>query len=549
MTDKREQGGVPAREQQGGARQRNWWGWGYQDEAMDDAARERLKMLLSLQFDVDELHALAVPEFSRLSLPQRRLSPPRSLGLLGSDEERIGHTYGQAFRDLIRALAGDFSHAPDWVARPRSEQELLEVVDWCGSKGVALVPYGGGTSVVGGVEARCRDAFPAVVSLDTTALKGVLQLDAQSLSAEVAAGTFGPQLEAELGAHGLSLRHYPQSFEHSTVGGWLATRAGGHFATLHTRIDDAVQGLTAVTAKGLLQTRRLPSSGAGPCPNRLFLGSEGTLGIITRGWLRVRKRPTFRASASVEFGSFMQACEAARLLAQSGLYPSNCRVLDEREALVNGIGDGATCYLLLGFESADHPLDAWLERGIAIARSAGGKLSKQSRAALATADLAGAKAGDAAGRWRKMFFQGPYLRDALVRLGCVVETFETAITWDRFADFHNQLVSVAEASLQELCGSGSLGCRLTHVYPDGAALYYTVIAPAKKGGQLGQWDGIKAAVSEAIVQGGGTITHHHAVGRDHARFYARERPELFACMFRAAKEAIDPAGIFNPGVL
>jgi alkyldihydroxyacetonephosphate synthase len=272
----------------------------------------------------------------------------------------------------------------------------------------------------------------------------------------------------------------------------------------------------------------------------LFLGSEGALGIVVRAWVRVQERPRFRASATFGFDDFYGAAEAARLLAQSGLHPSNCRVLDEREALVNRVGDGASSFLLVAFESADHPLDGWIARARDIARGAGGK-----EVAKAT------ERDDASDRWKKMFLRGPYLRDALVELGAIVETFETAIDWRRFPDFHREVRQAALTAIHEICGQGqgTVTSRITHVYPDGAAPYFTVIAPAKKNSHLEQWDAIKSAVSETIHRAGGTITHHHAVGRDHRPWYDRERPDLFGKTLSAAKQTLDPAGIMNPGCL
>jgi alkyldihydroxyacetonephosphate synthase len=287
----------------------------------------------------------------------------------------------------------------------------------------------------------------------------------------------------------------------------------------------------------VLETRRLPGSGAGPSPDRLYCGSEGTLGIITEAWMRLQGRPTFRAGASVEFASFEDAVEAARLIAQSGLHPSNCRLLDHDEALLSGSGDGSRAILVLGFESADHELGAWLDRALEICREHRGEPA---------AEEAGA---DAAALWRAAFLRGPHIRDAMPQLGLVHETFETAITWDRFWDFHAGVLGAVRDAVQRECGGGALSCRFTYVYPDGPAPYYSVYAPGRAGAELEQWEAIKQAASEAILAHGGTITHHHAVGRDHAPWYRREVPELFQDALRGAKAELDPAGVMNPGVL
>jgi alkyldihydroxyacetonephosphate synthase len=530
---------------------RSWWGWGYEDEALGPDARQRLAALLATQMDVAALQPLEPPPIDSLALRAPRVAVPEGITQVSAAAaDRAAHTYGKAFRDVVRALEGDLKAAPDAVAFPADEHELERLLDWAGGARVALVPYGGGSSVVGGVEARIEGSFAGAVSVDLRRLSGVREVDVRSRAALVDAGTFGPDLEAALGRHGLSLRHYPQSFQHSTVGGWLATRAGGHFATLNTHIDDLCESLAVLTPTGLCETRRLPASGAGPQPERLFLGSEGTLGVIVRAWLRVFERPRFRASASVRFETFQRAVEATRALGQSGLHPSNCRLLDAAEALLNGVGDGTSSYLLVAFESADHPLDPWLARALELCRDHGGERAGRDETASVPLDLDGPTTpGEPAERWRRAFLRGPYLRDAVVRLGAITETFETAVTWDRFEAFHRTLIDTARSAVARICGGGLLTSRVTHVYPDGAAPYFTVVAPARPGGQVQQWDAIKAAVSEAIVASGGTITHHHAVGRDHRPWYDRERPEPFARAIAAAKRALDPAGIMNPGVL
>jgi len=389
------------------------------------------------------------------------------------------------------------------------------------------------------------DGYPAAVSVDLRNLQGVLEIDPASRAARIAAGTLGPVLEAELKPHGLTLRHFPQSFEWSTLGGWIATRSGGHFATLHTHIDEFVEALRVVTPRGVLETRRLPGSGAGPAPERLFCGSEGTLGVITEAWMRVQSRPRFRAGASVLFTGFDDAVEAARELAQSGLHPANCRLLGHEEALLSGSGDGSRAILVLGFESADHELGPWLARALEICAGHRGEARERGEQPGEVRE----QHGDPAATWRASFLRGPHLRDAAVRLGLVVETFETAVTWDRFAEFHEGVLAAARQAMDRVCGGGAVSWRFAYVYPDGPAPYYSVYAPGRPGQELEQWDEIKLAASEAILALGGTITHHHAVGRDHRCWYLREVPPLFTAALRGAKAELDPAGIMNPGAL
>jgi alkyldihydroxyacetonephosphate synthase len=407
-----------------------------------------------------------------------------------------------------------------------------------------VIPFGGGTSVVGGVELRAGDAdrHAGVVTIDLKALDRVLEVDPTSLSARIQAGATGPGLEQQLSEHGLTLRHFPQSFEFSTLGGWIATRAGGHFATLYTHIDDLVESIRALTPAGPWESRRLPGSGAGVSPDRLLIGSEGTLGVITEAWVRVRPRPTNRASAGVRFADFASGAEAVRALSQSGLYPTNCRLIDAAEAKVTGAGDGSHALLVLGFESAGRDVERPMSAALEICSDHGGTWERRGSGQAGD--------GDAVGSWRNAFLRAPYLRDTFVAIGVLSETFETAITWDRFDEFHGAVLGRATAAVKETCaGAGSVTCRFTHVYPDGPAAYYTILAPARRGQELEQWAAIKQACSDAVIEHGGTITHHHAVGRDHRPWYDRQRPDPFATALRGAKAAIDPTGALNPGVL
>jgi alkyldihydroxyacetonephosphate synthase len=517
---------------------RKIWGWGLDGEGLTASEIEQLAGNLAGLFPIDARRVLEPPRVAELDLRPPRLAPPASLQAAVSTEpyERAAHTYGRSFRDLVRAFRRDYGHAPDLVAFPRGEDELVSVLEWCSDTGAAAIPFGGGSSVVGGVEPDVGEGYRGTVSVDLRHLAGVLEVDPASRAARIAGGTLGPALEAQLKPHGLTLRHFPQSFEWSTLGGWIATRSGGHFATLHTHIDEFVEAIRVVTPRGIVQTRRLPGSGAGPSVERLFSGSEGTLGVITEAWMRVQPRPRLRAGASVRFAGFGDAVDAAREVAQSGLYPANCRLLGHEEALLSGSGDGSHAILVLGFESADHELGPWLARALEICASHRGHVREQGMS-------------DPAAAWRSAFLRGPHLRDAIVRLGLVAETFETAITWDRFADFHEGVLAAVRQAMDRACGGGVITCRFTYVYPDGPAPYYSVYAPGRPGTELEQWDEIKLAASEAILALGGTITHHHAVGRDHRRWYLREVPPLFTDALRGAKAELDPAGIMNPGVL
>jgi alkyldihydroxyacetonephosphate synthase len=550
-------------------RVRSFWGWGYEDGLPGDEARRALAARVGGLFGAaPELRPL--PSLSAARLPEPRYAPPVELRGIGTTDvrERATHTYGRGYRDLVRGFAGDFAAAPDWVFHPTEEAHLVALFRFCEAEGVALVPYGGGTSVVGGVEHRPGGRYRGTASVDLTRMDRVLEVDAASRAARIQAGATGPRISQQLAPHGLTLRHYPQSYELSTLGGWIATRAGGHFATLYTHIDDLVQSLRVLTPAGTIETRRVPSSGAGPSPERLFLGSEGAFGIVTEAWMRVQPRPRWRASASVRFARFADGVLASRVLSQSGLFPSSCRLLDEKEALLHRVTADGSAVLLLAFESGDHPVEPWMERALSIATDLGGSCEEEPQysadvrhsthpypshpppsisAEAAGPDLAH-HAVDAAA-FRRSFLQAPYLQSALVSLGVVCDTFETACTWGSFAKLHEAVVGAVTSAMQGACGAGVVSCRFTHVYPDGPAPYYTFLAPGRAGAELEQWAAIKKAASDAIRASGGTITHHHAVGRVHRPWYEEERPALFEAALLAAKERLDPEAIMNPGCL
>jgi alkyldihydroxyacetonephosphate synthase len=523
------------------ARRLSHWGWGYEDERPSpDQLRSSAAFLAEhLGFGSPEPEPAVALEHVRLPAP--RLNAPAALAAIctASDYERALHAHGRSYRDVVRGFRGRFENPPDLVAHPRDEAQLAEVLDWALDAGAAVIPFGGGTSVVGGVEPRIdRDRFPGVVTIDLKAMDRVLDVDRTSLAARIQAGATGPRLEQQLATDGLTLRHFPQSFQFSTLGGWIATRAGGHFATLYTHVDDLVEAVRALTPVGIWESRRLPASGAGVSPDRLLLGSEGTLGVITEAWMRVRERPPFRSSAAVSFPDFLTGAAAVRALSQSGLHPSNCRLIDPAEAALTGAGDGSAALLVLGFESPVCETESLLGVALECCGDHGGSWGARS-----------AGTDEAVSTWREAFMRAPYLRDTFVAMGVLSETFETAITWDRFEPLYGTLVERMASAVRDACGTGSVTCRFTHVYPDGPALYFTVLAPVQRGTELESWDAIKAAASDALLAGGATITHHHAVGRDHRPWYDRQRPEPFAAVLRAAKRELDPAGALNPGVL
>jgi alkyldihydroxyacetonephosphate synthase len=535
------------------------WGWGYEDQAPSEKELVEAAAGINARFGFGGEIERPVP-LDEVEVRSSRLKAPSGLGDLFTDEkyERVSRALGKAYRDVVRGFRGEFQNPPDLVALPRDESEIETVLSWAEAEGAAVIPFGGGTSVVGGIEGRLGDR--PFVTLDLRRLDRVLEVDAESMAARIQAGATGPGLEEQLREHGLTLRHFPQSFEYSTLGGWIVTRAGGHFATLYTHIDDLVESVRAITPRGTWESRRLPGSGAGPSPDRALIGSEGILGVVGEAWMRVRPRPEFKSSCGVEFDDFLAAAAAVREISQSGLYPTNCRLLDATEAGMTGAGSGEKCLLVLGFESAHHPVAAPMDLALEIAREQGGipnsPPTRRKENSGSASRSAGGEDGDAVGAWRSAFLLAPYLRDTFVACGVLSETFETAITWDRFEDFHATTMEAVRQKVAEVCdapadgpGAPRVSCRFTHVYPDGPAPYFTVMAPAVRDGEVEQWDEIKAAAAEAVIEGGGTITHHHAVGRDHRPWYDRQRPGPFAAVLRASKAELDPAAILNPGVL
>ena len=522
---------------------RKFWGWGLESETLGEADARKIARRVAALTGLEPGPYTAPPTLDEVRLPAPRATPPAALAALCRSDpySRASHTYGKSYPDYVRAWARDFGAAPDLVAYPRDEADIVALLDWAGAAGLAVIPYGAGSTVVGGVEPSVGDGYAATLTIDLGRLDRVLEIDRASRAARIQGGALGPALEAQLKPAGLTLRHFPQSFAFSTLGGWIATRSGGHYATLYTHIDEFVESLRTVTPAGTLESRRLPGSGAGPSPDRLMIGSEGALGIVTEAWMRLQDRPGHRASAALRFGDFAAAAAALRAVGQAGLYPTNLRLVDSEEARLAGAGDGSFHLALLAFESADHPVEAWMGRALECMADHGAVFDREA-ASQARDPLADA--------WREAFIRAPYDREGLIAHGLLHDTFETAITWDRFEEFHASVKGATEAAIAETTGRpGHVTCRFTHVYPDGPAPYFTCHAAPAPGAEIEQWRAIKSAASDALIRGGGTITHHHAVGRDHMPWYEAQRPALFGAALAAAKRALDPDAILNPGVL
>ena len=525
---------------------RSLWMFGMESEEPSYAERAAVAARLSKEIGA-ELVAPHIPAAEDLELRAPRISPPEAIaGFCRQDNwDRAYHSYG--FDRRIHAVFGRYPNPPDVVAHPRNEPELEAVLDWCSDRGYCAIPYGGGSSVVDGVTPPAERGPVVTISMDE--FDRVLEIDDVSRAARIQAGVLGPHLEDQLRPAGFTLRHFPQSFKLSSLGGWIATRSGGHYATNHTHIDEFVESVRMLTPRGWWEARRLPGSGAGPDPNRLAIGSEGILGIISEAWMRIQARPRFRATATVRFPSWEQAYTATRHVAQAKLWPANLRLLDPALARDAAGLDGSTSVLIIAFESAELPQEANVAQAIGIARESGGLIDDD---AVAVDDGTGAPTGrgGAAGAWRDAFTGGPLSWAERAGLGLIGLTFETAVTWDRWPAFDAIVREETMKALREVCGGGTVNCRFTHVYPDGPAPYYTYAGAYRPGADPIEQDwAIKQAASDAVMAAGGTITHHHAVGRLHRPWYDIERPEPFAEALRAAKKALDPNGVLNPGVL
>ena len=455
--------------------------------------------------------------------------------VLVDDATRTLRTRGKSTPDLLRARAGDLTDAPDAVVRPDGHGEVAAVLAWAAEHRVAVVPFGGGTCVTGGLAAR-RDGFAGLVSLDLVRMKRLLAVDEESMTATLQPGLRGPEAEALLAGHGLTLGHYPQSFEHASIGGFAATRSSGQSSAGYGRFDAMVVGLTAATPTGSLDLGSSPANAAGPDLRQLLLGSEGAFGVITSVTLRVRRAPAVTTYEGWRWPSFGAGSDAMRTLAQAGLMPTVIRLSDESETAINladpssiGGADDPGCLMITGYEGTAEQVGAKRAAVTAVLKGLGGT-------------ALGTEPGE---KWVHGRFNAPYLRDALLDHGVLVETLETATFWSH----RERLYADVKAALQSALGEGSLVlCHVSHVYETGCSLYFTVAARQSED-PLAQWQVAKAAASDAMIAAGATITHHHAVGTDHKPWFAQEIGEVGVRVLRAVKAELDPAGILNPGVL
>lgn len=534
-----------------------WWGWGDADRA-DSIPPSALAALRS---ELGASERLTRPvSLEEVRLPDPALKPrvrDRLAQAVGEEwlrEDRVArvtHAAGKSYPDLVRMRAGDGAGAPDAVVYPGTAEDVRAVLETCADAGIAVIPFGGGTSVVGGVE-PLRDGFDAAISLDLARLADVSDVDERSLTAVLGAGLRGPAAEAGLAARGLTLGHFPQSFEYATVGGWVATRSAGQASTGYGAIDKLVAGLRCVAPAGDVDLRPIPATAAGPGVRQLLVGSEGLLGVITEATLRVRPVPAARRYEGWMFHGFEEGAEAFRALEQRHVIPDVARLSDAHETRISltlsddgslkrragrryigARGYDGGCIAILGWEGERRDVD----RRRAVARRMLGSAG-------------GLSLGTGPGRsWEHGRYEGPYLRDALLDRGVMAETLETAAPWSGLMALYGAVGNAIRGALADQGTPGLVMCHMSHLYPDGASLYYTFIAPQREGSELEQWRLVKSAACDAIVSNGGTLTHHHAIGRDHAPWMSREIGDTAVEALRAVKERLDPAGILNPGKL
>src|SRR5579872_6408450 len=452
-------------------RQKKFYAWGYADEDLSAEEIKYWEQGIAKHYGVSSFDVRPPPKPDEITLRAPRVSVPSSLQEIVRTDHltRLEHSYGKAGFDACRMFMRSVPNPPDAIAFPKDEDDVVRVLAWCDQIGAKAIPYGGGSSVVKGIEPQAE--FEKVVTISMREMDQVLEVDPVSSAARIQGGIYGPAIEDHLRDTPFTMRHYMQAYRCSTLGGWIATRSGGHYASLYTHIDDFVESTRMVTPAGTLQTRRLPGSGAGPSPDRLVIGSEGILGVIVEAWMRLQDRPVHQASASVSFASMATATLAVRALSQSGLFPTNCRLLDAAEAKNNGVGDGTSAVLVLGFESADHALAPWMARALELVGDHGGQFDAEAVArSLAPSSGSQEHRQGPAGRWRNAFIRMPYYRDHVVAMGVITDTFETAITWDRFENLYDGVREKTLAAIRKICGQDAgISCRFTHIYPDGPA--------------------------------------------------------------------------------
>ena len=517
-----------------------WWGWGDESKSFAPADPERFWSFVERRLggagesprleSVDEIRLPPSRLDAGVAAALRRAAGENAVSVDSGD--RAVHSLGKGYRDLVRIRRGEIRRSVDAVVYAESDAQVAAVLEAAARAGVAVIPFGGGTSVVGGVEPVGEGT---AVTLDLAHMGRVLDIDDTSGLATVEAGMFGPALEARLNAAGFTLGHFPQSFEYSTVGGWIATRSAGQNSTRYGKIEDNIESVRMLFPGGAIDTPAVPAAAAGPDLNQVIAGSEGALGVITRATLRLAPLPQQSDYRAYLMRSFEEGTEASREMLQAGLRPAVLRLSDEPEseatALMQAGVEGMTmCLCIVGFDGDEDEVRFSWQRAEAILGRHGGQ-------------SLGTGPGEA---WRRSRFEAPYLRDVLLDRAIMVDTLETATTWSNYLKLYR---SVRDAMQNAMGDRGLVMAHLSHAYTHGASVYYTFLARQHEGRELEQWQEVKDAASRAIIEGGGALSHHHGIGTEHRRWLRDYLGDGGMKVLRALKQAFDPQGIMNPAKL
>ncbi|WP_089243060.1 FAD-binding oxidoreductase [Rhodococcoides kyotonense] len=519
-----------------------WDAWGAHDQHAPLSERTRAILRTALHVDV---HEPSHPNADDVRLTASTLTDESRRGLadivgadhvVTNDDVRLRHLGGKSTIDLLNRRSADVQKAPDAVVFPADRAEVEALLKFCTDTSIAVVPFGGGTSVVGGLE-PVRDWFDAVVAVSTRRMCALTAVDTESRTAVLQAGVTGPEAEDMLGRHGLTLGHFPQSFRYASIGGFAATRSSGQASAGYGRFDDMVEALTVVTPIGVVQPGRAPASAAGPDMRQVFLGSEGTLGIITDVTVRVHEIPETTVYRAWRFTDFAAGAEAFRIVAGTPSRPTVMRLSDEAETGINAAlsdhdAPHGGCLAIMTFDGTATDVARRVEDVDALLARAGATVVDES----------------AARAWEHGRFDGPYLRDALLDVGALAETLETAAHWSSLAAVRTAVTGALVESLGAAGTPPVVMCHISHVYPTGASLYFTVVCAAADD-PITQWRNAKTAATDAMTATGATVTHHHAVGSDHRNWMPHEIGDVGIAVLRSIKSAVDPAGILNPGKL
>ncbi|OQY44764.1 MAG: hypothetical protein B6242_11955 [Anaerolineaceae bacterium 4572_78] len=542
---------------------RKWWGWGYVGKSYSIENRPNVWPFLKQKL------ALTPRKCRIIALDDIELPPPKLTAELlkelteiygenninTSKVTRISHSFGQSYGDVICLRKGNIDHAIDVVVYPRNEEQIQKTIIMASKNRLAIIPYGGGTSVTGNLELRNDESYDGGISMDMRKMN-MIQIDNVSQTVTAQAGIFGPALEEAVNAQGLTLGHFPQSFEFSTLGGWLATRSAGQNSTRYGKIEDMLISLRAITPTGIIETKSIPASSTGPSIDQLFVGSEGTLGIISQATLQLQPLSASTEMCGILFKRFLDGVQAVRAMSQAGIVPSVLRISDEPETEAT---------FMFRSQSAN-PIKRVAEKGgmwflnqrdysfqkgslmilvfegspqqVALDKSAALRICKRHRAV---------SLGNIVGKaWHKERFLLPYLRDVLLDNGVMIDTLETAITWDKINNLYFNVRNAISKAIEKQGMKPLVLTHMSHVYRTGASLYFIFMANQKIDAELEQWQEIKAATIEAILHNGGTLSHHHGVGRDHARWFEDEVGHLGKAFVLASKSYFDPQHILNP---